>query len=231
MQNSDRSCVLFKGLIREMRNRHKTRSTILATIAILILMAWIWDLTAAARGTLEARFDLARGHYAILAYGLPPGGRDEYTRLLKERYGIERHQIALCIVGPSTIAYADSYNHLSVPAAQSRFGHDVFEQTWQDAQRTWLHQWFPRERIASYLFPDVGKTADTHHDPVCLHLVKPGMPMTEIVERCGRPEEDRGSDKYQFVYRMPDGALVKITARSLLNIEQVTYQAHQNHAN
>jgi hypothetical protein len=217
-----------------MRNRHKTRFTILATIAIpivLILMAWIWDVTAAARGTLEAQFDLASGHYAILAYGLPPGGRDEYTQLLKERYGIERRQIALCIVGPSTTAYADSYNHLSVPAAQSRFGHEVFEQTWQDAQRTWLHQRFPRERVVSYLFPEVGKTADTPHDPVCLHSVKPGMPMTEVVERCGRPEEDRGSDKYQFVYRMPDGGRVTLTARSLGNIEQVTYQAQQNHAN
>lgn len=213
-----------------MRNRQKTRSTI-AILMVLIVTAWIWDPTAAARGNLEARFDLVRRHYAILAYGLPPGGRDEYTRLPKERYGIERRQIALCIVDRSTMAYADSYNHMSVVAAQRRFGQDIFEQTWQDAQRIWLHQRFPRERIVNYLFPYVGETSDTHHNPVCLRSVKPGMPMKEIVERCGRPDEDRGSDKYQFVYRMPDGAPVTITALSLLNIEQVTYEAQQHHEN
>lgn len=217
-----------------MRNRSQTRPLFLASIGILmalILMAWIWDLTAGARGTLEARLDLERGRYAILAYGLPPGGRDEYTRLLRERYGIERRQIALCIVDRSTVAFADSYNHVSVAAAQKKFGQEIFEQTWQDAQRAWLHQQFPRERIVNYLFSYIGNTADTQHDPVCLRLVKPGMPMKEIVERCGRPDEDVGSDKYQFVYRMLNGSSVTITARSLLNIEQVTYEARQHRQN
>ncbi len=216
------------GLVRMMEKSHKSHLRMLATIAIvggLVLLVWIWDATAAVRGTLEARFDLARGHYAILAYGLPPGGRDEYTRLLKERYGIERRQIALCIVDSSTMAYADSYNHISVPAAQSRFGQDVFENSWQDAQRIWLHQRFPRERIVSYLFPELGKKTDTQHDPICLRSVKPGQTMKEVVERCGHPDEDRGSDKYRFVYRIPDGGLVTITARSLMNIEQVIYES------
>lgn len=217
-----------------MRNRSKIRSKILATIAILvglILLVWTWDATAAVRGNLDAKFDLARGHYAILAYGLPPGGRDEYTRLLKERYGIERRQIALCLVDSSTMAYADSYNRISVPAVQSKFGQDVFEQTWQDAQRIWLHQRFSRERIVSYLFAYIGKTADAHHDTVCLRTIKPAAPMKEIVEKCGRPDEDVGSDKYQFVYRMLDGSVVTITTRSLLNIEEVTYDAKQHSQN
>lgn len=123
------------------------------------------------------------------------------------------------------MAYVDSYNQLSVAAAQRKFGKDVFEQTRQDAQRMWLHQKFPRERIVSYLFSYIGNSKDTPHDPVCLRSVKPGMKMEEVVERCGSPDEDQGSDKYQFVYRMTDGGLVTITARSLLNIEQVSYQS------
>jgi hypothetical protein len=212
-----------------MHQSHRKRRrglTTIALVAAIIGLGWIWTSTAALRGTLEAKFDLARGHYAILAYGLPPGGREEYTRLLKERYGIERRQIALCIVSPSSIAYADSYNRLSVPAAESRFGHDVFEQTWQDAQRIWLHQRFPRERIVNYLFSYMDKPADGHHEPVCLRSIKPGMKMKEVVERCGSPDEDRGSDKYEFVYRMPNGTMTTITALSLLSIEQVTYQEH-----
>ena len=208
----------------------KRRSKILTAITIaivLILVAQEWDPTATARGMLKAKFDLARGHYAILAYGLPPGGSEEYTRLLQERYGIERRQIALCIVSAPTIAYADAYNHLSVPSAQSRFGYDVFEQTWQDAQRTWLHQQVPRERIVGYLFSYIGKTADTRRDSACLRSVKPGMPMKEIVERCGLPDEDRGRDKYEFVYRMQNAALMTITARSLMSVEQVSYETQR----
>lgn len=209
----------------------KRRSKVLATITItivLLLVIWIWDLTAAARGGLMARFDLARGRYAVLAYGLPLGGSDEYARLLKERYGIERRQIALCIVDKSTMAYADSYNQLSVAAAQRKFGQGIFEQTRQDAQRMWLHQRFPRERIVSYLFSYIGKPTGAHHDPVCLRSIKPGMKMAEVVERCGSPDEDQGSDKYQFVYRLPDGGLVTITTGSLLKIEQVTSEPTQH---
>ena len=212
-----------------MHQSHKARGKILAVISIIggiLVLGLLWTPAAALRGTIEAKFDLARGHYALLAYGLPPGARDEYTRLLKERYGIERRQIALCIVSSSTIAYADSYNRLSVPAAQSRFGHDIFEQTWQDAQRIWLHQRFPRERIVKYLFPYVEKTAD-EGNPACLYTVKPGMSMKEIVDKCGRPDEDRGSDRYQFVYALPDGGVVTITTQSLLNIEKVTYHQAQ----
>lgn len=212
----------------------KTRSKALATITIIIvllLIAWMWDATASARGRLMARFDLARGHYAILAYGLPPGGSDEYARLMKERYGIQRRQIALCIVSSSTMAYADSYNRLSVTAAQRKFGQGIFEQTWQDSQRMWLHQQFPRERIVSYLFAYLGEKADAHRDPVCLRSVKPGMSMKEIVEKCGPPDEDRGSDKYQFVYRMPDREQVTITAVSLLSIEQVVYERGRSDEN
>jgi hypothetical protein len=209
-----------------MGNRQRKHATIVAAITILILLILVgqeWDPTASARGRLKARFDLARGHYAILAYGLPPGGRDEYTRLLKERYGIERRQIALCIVGSSTMAYAHSYNGISVPAAQKRFGQDVFERTWKDAQRAWLHQHFSKERIVSYLFAYLGKTADSGHDPVCLRSVKAGMSMEEIVKTCGPPDEDRGRDRYEFVYRMPNGAEVTITAMSLLHVERVTH--------
>src|SRR5277367_6537803 len=47
--------------------------------------------TAPGRGRLSARFDLWRGHYIVLACGLPSPWRPEYEQPLPERYGIEIH--------------------------------------------------------------------------------------------------------------------------------------------
>ena len=87
-------------------------------------------------GQLRARFDLWRGHYAIHTYGLNLSGR-EYARILKDRYGIETHVDALCIVSESQISYADSYNKLSTAAANRKFGHDVFKECSVEARHEW----------------------------------------------------------------------------------------------
>jgi hypothetical protein len=100
----------------------------------LLLQAW-W-FTAGARGQLDAQFDLWRGHYAIHTYGLNVSGR-EYARLLKDRYGIETHVDAFCIVSKSQIAFANSYNKLSTDAANRRFGHDVFKECREAARLQW----------------------------------------------------------------------------------------------
>ena len=60
--------------------------------------------------------------------------------MLKERYGIEYRQIALCIVNRSTRNYADSYDQLSASAAKAKFHRDVFKETADDAHRIWLHR-------------------------------------------------------------------------------------------
>ena len=57
-----------------------------------------WQDSGSIRGELVARFDLARGHYIILALGYPPHWRPEYARLLRERYGIEERFVAGCMV-------------------------------------------------------------------------------------------------------------------------------------
>jgi hypothetical protein len=88
---------------------------------------------------MAAEFDLCRGHYALQTYGLNPWA-DEYSRLLKQRYGIETHVMALCIVSDTVIAYADNYNFLSTAAANHKFGKDVFKECREDARRNWEHQ-------------------------------------------------------------------------------------------
>jgi hypothetical protein len=90
-----------------------------------------------ARGRLAAKLDLTSGHYEVLGYGLPGPARSEYVRLLQGRYGIHLRTIALCVVEPSLVTYANSYNEVSTAAANHKFGHDVFRECYEEAERQW----------------------------------------------------------------------------------------------
>ena len=116
------------------------KHTVLTGVAV-ILVCWIgWDASASMRGRIHAHFDIALGHYKVLGYGMPSPWRDEYVRLLKERYGIEFHEAALCIVSRSLVAYVDAYDEVSAEAAQRKFGHDIFEETAAEARTKWEHR-------------------------------------------------------------------------------------------
>jgi hypothetical protein len=108
-------------------------------LAIVVLFGgfWGWESSAGTRGQLLARFDIARGHYEILSYGLPVSWRPDYMRLLRERYGIEDRVIAGCIVTNSLVAYADGYNAVSITAANRKFGRDIFRESIIEAANNW----------------------------------------------------------------------------------------------
>lgn len=110
---------------------------IVGVLVALVFSVAAWVYTAPSRGRLSARFDVWRGHYRVLAYGLPSPWRPEYTKLLRERYGIEVHTVALCIVSETLRAYADSYNEVSAAAANRKFGHDVFKECAEVANKNW----------------------------------------------------------------------------------------------
>jgi hypothetical protein len=201
--------------------RHKILAALIV-LAALVLFAVAWDASAAIRGTLAARMDLARGRYVVLAYGLPPAESEEYARLLKERYGIEYRQAALCLISPELVAYAGSYNKLSIAAAESRFHRDLFRETREDAQRIWLHRtsgYGPRQ-IVDYLFSSI---PDKPREPACFRSLKPEMSMKAVVQKCGRPDEDTGRDAYAFLYHLPEGRTVTITTARLNSFQTVSY--------
>jgi len=111
-------------------------NAVLAFDAIVVLIVG-WYESASMRGRWIARLDLARGHYVILGYGLPPRGVDEYKQILQERYGVEYRQVAFCTASWSMRSYADAYDEVSAAAIERKFGHDVFKTSWQEAERRW----------------------------------------------------------------------------------------------
>ena len=90
---------------------------------------------AGADATEGKRYDVWRGNYVLLQYGLPAEERGEYNRLLRDRYGIQPRAVAFCIVSPALRAYVDAYDEVSGAAVTRKFGRDVYEECWEEAQK------------------------------------------------------------------------------------------------
>jgi hypothetical protein len=104
---------------------------------VLVALLGVWWVSAPVRGQLTARFDVGRGHYRVLTFGLPPSWHPEYARLLRERYGIEVKTVAGCVVSQALISYVDSYDEVSTAAAIRKFGHDIFKESAEEARKNW----------------------------------------------------------------------------------------------
>lgn len=103
---------------------------------MLVAALGAWWLAAPVRGQVAARCDVWRGHYKVLTYGLPPSWHPKYARLLRERYGIELHTVAGCVVSTALVSYVDSYNAVSAAAVIHKFGHDVFRECEEEASKS-----------------------------------------------------------------------------------------------
>jgi hypothetical protein len=118
----------IKGLFKSWLANHKKLGLTFGLMAICFVFAEVWSLSAPTRGECAAEYDVSRGRYTVLAYGLPSSGRPAYARMLKNQYGIELRTVAFCIVSADLVAYADAYNKVSIAASDRKFGHDVFKE-------------------------------------------------------------------------------------------------------
>jgi tetratricopeptide (TPR) repeat protein len=112
--------------------RHKK---LLLTLSLLVVLIGGWWLAAPVRGRLGAYLDLSRGHYRLLTFGLPPAWLPEYSRLLRERYGVEVVPVAGCVVSPALVSYVDGYDKVSESAARRKFGRDIFSECAEEARK------------------------------------------------------------------------------------------------
>lgn len=112
---------------------------VVAVLAVLLLVwggsGW-WPVPTVS-GRIEARMDVAHGKYLVLGYGLPDRSRTGYATLLRQRYGVELRAVAGCIVSKSLQDYVDAYDGISIDAANRRFGHDIFKETRDEAEKEW----------------------------------------------------------------------------------------------
>jgi hypothetical protein len=113
---------------------------IAAGITAFLLFAWaslgFWPVSTV-RGWTQARFDLARGHYKVLGYGLPTQWRSDYVSILGSRYGVQFRPVTGCVVSQGTLDYVEAYDNVSVAAINRRFGRDIIKEAEDEAEKEW----------------------------------------------------------------------------------------------
>jgi hypothetical protein len=147
---------------------------VLGILGLVVCAELAREYTAPIRGRLAAHFDVRRGHYVVLAYGLPPEWRPEYAQLLKERYGIDVRTVALCIISETLRSYADSYDKVSIAAVKRKFGHDVFEECAEVARQKVA---VPEFSIAVKLSETAQKKLQSMHESVLVIAYFDGDPL------------------------------------------------------
>jgi hypothetical protein len=102
-----------------------TRVVLFLTVAFGVCGVAVFLFGAKPLGYLQARYDLARGHYRIKSYGLDPflSYRDYYDTF--QAHGIELVAVAGCVVDNFIIANVAAYNAVMREAIRDRFGIDI----------------------------------------------------------------------------------------------------------
>jgi hypothetical protein len=113
-------------------------------VAVMVVLLLVWDTSGwwplpSAFGKHDARVDVAHGNYKVLTYGLADPSRSEYSTQLRQRYGVELHAVAGCIVSKSVVDYVAAYNEVSITAVKNKFGRDIFKETYNEVNKNWNH--------------------------------------------------------------------------------------------
>ena len=86
-------------------------------------------------GKADAHADLAAGKLVIEEAGLPQIWEGTYSRLLRERHGIEVRYVAGCLIDQETVKHMKAYNAVMKAEISRRFGKEALEKAATDAQR------------------------------------------------------------------------------------------------
>ena len=106
-------------------------------ILALISLLFSWYAGSYCRGVMMASIDFVCGHYEEKDWGLPQPWVGDYTRRLKEKYGVTYDYIGDCSVFPTTGWYIDGYNSVSRALLVKKYGKDIFTECFTEAEQQW----------------------------------------------------------------------------------------------
>ena len=86
-------------------------------------------------GKREALNDIRNNDISIKAFGLPHPATAIYAEILKEKINVRYHAIAGCVVDQALVDYANSYNSVVDHYLQERYGKDILQTLWNEAER------------------------------------------------------------------------------------------------
>ncbi len=191
--------------------RHKV--AVVVPIAVLVFPV-AWGFGPFLSGAVAARIDIARGHQRILDDAVTAPFYPIYVRLLKERYGIEGTRVAR--TGSRwKERYLSGYNYVSFGAALRHFRKDVFAECAGDASQEWENSLPPMERM----FPYAAKKTTTTD---CFRSFSRRTSVYQVVQACGRPDDDPCSGLYCFVWHLEDGNTIWLGTPYMERIDRLS---------
>jgi hypothetical protein len=86
-------------------------------------------------GKREALNDIRNNDISIKAFGLPHPATAIYAEILKEKIDVRYDAIAGCAVDQALVEYANSYNSVVDHYLQDRYGKDILQTLWKEAEQ------------------------------------------------------------------------------------------------
>ena len=95
------------------------------------------ELIALELGRADATRDVNHGVLRIPIYGSPIEWSSEFSRILEEKYKIDRYGLGGPLITPGLTEYARGYGEISERAIHDKFGSNFFERVQQEARRAY----------------------------------------------------------------------------------------------
>jgi len=128
----------MSGIMRKISRILIRAAGVVALTVFLFVWCFLgWWPIPSFKGHFDACNDITHGRYRELAWGMPFGGADIYTRILRERYGIDFHYEDFCTASMTTRKYVAAYDEVSSIAIKNKFGRDVLKEAYDEAVKDW----------------------------------------------------------------------------------------------
>ncbi|WAS98350.1 hypothetical protein [Nannocystis punicea] len=85
------------------------------------------------RGKQAALRSIARNELGLETFGYPARCRSEYARILREKYKVELHTVAGCVIDETILEHARGYNEVMEAEITRRYGASVFNKVSRQA--------------------------------------------------------------------------------------------------
>lgn len=115
-----------------------------AIVVLALILFGVWN-SPTIRGHVAARYEVANDQYKVHSFGRSQPWDKDYDRLLTQRYNIQRRSFG-CIAIKWVFPYTLAYDAVSRPAANRKFGRDVFAECQADARKVWEERMSARQQ-------------------------------------------------------------------------------------
>lgn len=107
------------------------------------------ELIALELGRADATRDLSQGVLRLPIYGSPIEWSSDFSRILEEKYNIDRYGLGGPLITPGLTEYARGYSEISDRAIKEKFGTNFFERVLAEAKQAYAQRMHAQAAVTS----------------------------------------------------------------------------------